>query len=30
VESQASVYDWFEQIDRRSVTSKGTVDPSQP
>ena len=29
VESQASVYDWFETIDRRSVAPKGSVDPNQ-
>ncbi len=29
VESQASVYDWFEMIDRRNVAPKGSVDPNQ-
>jgi putative heme transporter len=29
VESQASVYDWFETIDRRSVP-RGSADPNQP
>ncbi len=29
VESQASVYDWFETIDRRSVARPGSVDPKQ-
>jgi putative heme transporter len=29
VESQASVYDWFETIDRRSVP-RGSADPKQP
>jgi putative heme transporter len=29
VESQASVYDWFETIDRRSVARPGSVDPNQ-
>jgi putative heme transporter len=28
VESQASVYDWFEMVDRRSVP-RGAVDPNQ-
>ncbi len=29
VESQASVYDWFETIDRRTVARNGSVDPNQ-
>ena len=29
VESQASVYDWFETIDRRSVARQSPVDPDQ-
>jgi putative heme transporter len=29
VESQASVYDWFETIDRRSVARNSSVDPNQ-
>jgi putative heme transporter len=28
-ESQASVYDWFETVDRRSVARPGSVDPNQ-